>query len=114
MAGNPATEDVLIQAIANSPLAVERVFVETQKYVDDHPDPQTGDPIVEIAAGFTGFNREDGRSWIDFHDGVSNLRSGAERFGVISIKNAGTPSSRIVCSRSTASARKRNSSSSRT
>lgn len=91
LARNPATEDVLVQAIANSPLAVARVFVETQKYLDDHPDPETGQPLVELAAGYTGFNREDGRSWIDFHDGVSNLRSGAQRQGVVSIKKAGTP-----------------------
>lgn len=91
LARNPATEEILIQAVANSPLAVARVFVETQKYLDDHPDPQTGQPVVELAAGYTGFNREDGRSWIDFHDGVSNLRSGAEREGVVTVKKAGAP-----------------------
>ena len=24
---------------------------------------------------FTGFNRPDGRSWLGFHDGVSNIRT---------------------------------------
>jgi len=88
---NPATEEILIQAIADTSLAVARVFVEIQKYFDDHPDPSTGFAPMELSAGFTGFNREDGRSWIDFHDGVSNLASGAERRGAIEVKKAGTP-----------------------
>lgn len=88
---NPATEEILVQAIGDTSLAVARVFVEIQKYFDDHPDPQTGVAPMEFSAGFTGFNREDGRSWIDFHDGVSNLKSGIERKGAIEIKKAGTP-----------------------
>lgn len=88
---NPATEEILIQAIGDTSLAVARVFVEIQKYLDDHPDPLTGIAPMELSAGFTGFNREDGRSWIDFHDGVSNLKSGTERKGAIEIKKAGTP-----------------------
>lgn len=87
---NPATEEILVQAIGDTSLAVARVFVEIQKYFDDHPDPQTGVAPMELSAGFTGFNREDGRSWIDFHDGVSNLKSGADRKGAIEIKKAGT------------------------
>jgi len=90
LARNPATEEVVIQAIADTPLAVARVFVETQKYLDDNPDPSLKAPAVMLAAGSTGFNREDGRSWIDFHDGVSNLASGAERLSVIAI-DAATP-----------------------
>ena len=88
---NPATEEILIQAIGDTALAVARVFVEIQKFLDDHPDPATGLAPIELSAGFTGFNREDGRSWIDFHDGVSNLKSGIERQGAIEIKKAGTP-----------------------
>lgn len=88
---NPATEEIIVQAIGDTSLAVARVFVEIQKYFDDHPDPTTGLAPMELSAGFTGFNREDGRSWIDFHDGVSNLTSGVERRGAIEIKKAGTP-----------------------
>ena len=82
---NPATEEIMVQAIADTPLAVARVFVETQKFLDDHLDPDLKLPVLQLAAGYTGFNRDDGRSWIDFHDGVSNLTSGAERYSAIAI-----------------------------
>jgi Dyp-type peroxidase family len=87
---NPATEEIVIQAIADTSLAVARVFVEIQKYLSDHPEQSTGVSPIEFSAGFTGFNRDDGRSWIDFHDGISNLISGSERKGAIEIKKAGT------------------------
>ena len=91
IARNGATEEVMVQAIANSPLAVARVFVETHAYLSSQRDELTAAQLIEVAAGYTGFNREDGRSWIDFHDGVSNLRSGSERYGVAAIKRAGAP-----------------------
>ncbi len=87
LARNPATEEIMVQAGANTPLAAHRAIVETIKLLHDdvHPDG----PTLELAAAFTGFNREDGRSWIDFHDGVSNLRSGQERLDAIGIKPVG-------------------------
>jgi deferrochelatase/peroxidase EfeB len=91
---NPATEEVVIQAIADTPLGANRVIVETAKHLDDHPDPVTGVAPLQLACAFTGFNREDGRSWIDFHDGVSNLASGDERFGAIAVKPQGVAEDR--------------------
>jgi deferrochelatase/peroxidase EfeB len=84
---NPATEEVMIQAIANTSLAANRAIVETWKLLreDAHPDG----PTLDLAAAFSGFNREDGRSWIDFHDGVSNLTSGQERLDALGIKPVG-------------------------
>jgi Dyp-type peroxidase family len=90
LARNPATEEIVVQAIAETPLAANRAIVETAKYLEDNPDPGTGLPTLQLAAAFTGFNREDGRSWIDFHDGVSNLRSGQERLDAIEVKPQAT------------------------
>lgn len=86
---NAATEEVMVQVVAETPLAVNRAIVETWKLLQDSPDPATGVPPIELAAAYTGFNREDARSWIDFHDGISNLRSGTERFDAIRIKPQG-------------------------
>jgi deferrochelatase/peroxidase EfeB len=87
LARNPATEEIMVQATASTPLAANRAVVETWKLLHDDtsPDGQT----LELAAAFSGFNREDGRSWIDFHDGVSNLTSGQERLDAIAIKPVG-------------------------
>ena len=81
---NPATEELVVQAIADSELAVKRVVVETWKLLHDTADPQTGAAPLEPRTFYLGFQRDDRRSWIDFHDGVSNLRSD-QREGVIVI-----------------------------
>jgi len=81
---NPATEEFVVQAIADSELAVKRVVVETWKLLHDIADPETGSAAIEPRTFYLGFQRDDGRSWIDFHDGVSNLRS-EQREGVIVI-----------------------------
>lgn len=72
---NPATEEFVVQAIGDSELAVKRVVVETWKLLHDAADPATGAAALEPRTFYLGFQRDDGRSWIDFHDGVSNLRS---------------------------------------
>jgi deferrochelatase/peroxidase EfeB len=84
LARNSATEEIVIQATADTPLAANRAIVETWKFLQD--DAASGSLTLELSTAFTGFNREDGRSWIDFHDGVSNLTSGQERFDAIAIK----------------------------
>lgn len=91
VARNPATEEIVVQAIAQTPLAAHRAIVETMKLLADHPNPVTGEPILELTAAFTGFNREDHRSWIDFHDGTSNLTAGQERLTVLQIKSQTDP-----------------------
>lgn len=88
---NPATEEIALQFIANSQLAAHRAVVETWKVLFDHADPQTGAPPVTITGTFSGFQRDDGRSWIDFHDGVSNLVSGDERRSVVAVKPENAP-----------------------
>jgi deferrochelatase/peroxidase EfeB len=78
-----------VQFTADTPLAVERAVVETWKELHDeekllHDEGRNHGPALELAAVFSGSQRDDGRSWIDFHDGLSNL-SPDEREGVIVI-----------------------------
>lgn len=92
LAKNPATEDVVVQFLGNTPLSVQRPMVETWKLLHESADPQTGLPRLQMTAFFTGFHREDRRSWIDFHDGVSNPRKGQQRREVVEVKPDDTSS----------------------
>jgi deferrochelatase/peroxidase EfeB len=78
---NRAAEDIALQFIGDTQLAVHRAVVETWKFLFD-AGPRA--PLL-MKGFFQGFSREDGRSWIDFHDGVSNLKS-SERAAVMAIK----------------------------
>lgn len=90
VADNVATEDFVVQFIAARDLAVERAIVETWKFLSDASDVDGGRAPLTMSGFFRGFGRDDGRSWLDFHDGVSNLRSEV-RDGVISIKPGQPP-----------------------
>ncbi|WP_327412359.1 Dyp-type peroxidase [Streptomyces sp. NBC_01233] len=81
---NDSTEEFCLQLTAETQLAVSRAVVELWKLFDAGRDGGTRKPALEIAGVHTGFQRDDLRSWIGFHDGVSNLESN-EREGVITI-----------------------------
>ena len=83
---NPATEDLCVQFIANTRLAVDRAIVETWKLLHDRADPAIGAASLTVVSFYLGAQREDHRSWIDFHDGISNLRAD-QRDDVIAIKS---------------------------
>ena len=53
-------------------------------------NPLVGTPLLQITAFYSGFQREDRRSWIDFHDGISNPRKGVQRRDVATIKESNT------------------------
>lgn len=89
IAQNLATEQFCVQFTGDTPLSVARAIVETSLLLEGMRDVATGKAPLMVSASFTGFNREDRRSWIDFHDGLSNLRSGAERQSVIEVKPQG-------------------------
>ena len=76
---NMATEAFCVQVIAESKLAVDRAVVETWKALAD-----AAEPALELTTFYLGNQRDDRRSWIDFHDGLSNLRS-EDRESVIAI-----------------------------
>lgn len=75
------TEDIVIQFIANTQLAVNRGIVETWKNLRKKSLKNT----LIFSKFLTGFQRDDGRSWLGFHDEVSNLRPGKERRNVVAI-----------------------------
>ena len=86
---NTADADIIVQLTADTALAVHRAQVEAWKYLAKCCG---GDPVpLSLTAFYDGFGRDDRRSWIDFHDGISNLHKGEERREVIAIKpdNAG-------------------------
>jgi deferrochelatase/peroxidase EfeB len=83
---NPADACFAVQFTADTPLAVERAVVETWKLLYDDA-AKNGKAALEIRASFSGTRRDDGRSWIDFHDGVSNIAP-ADRENVIMIRQA--------------------------
>ena len=59
--------DVAIQFIAETELAVNQAVVEVSKVLGDERLP------LEIVRFYSGFNRDDRRSWIGFYDGISNI-----------------------------------------
>lgn len=65
--------DLAIQLIARTELAVNRAAVEVWKIIHDDALP------LDIVTVYRGFNRDDRRSWIDFHDGVSNMKTAERR-----------------------------------
>jgi deferrochelatase/peroxidase EfeB len=86
---NPADADIVLQFHADTALAVNRGIVETWKVLHDL-EKNDGLAPLYIAGSYTGFGRDDHRSWIDFHDGISNLES-SERIKAIEIKDRNLP-----------------------
>jgi deferrochelatase/peroxidase EfeB len=66
---NRGEADFAIQLTGASESAVSCAAVEIWKLAADDRLP------LEIVASYAGFGRRDGRGWLEFHDGVSNLPS---------------------------------------
>ena len=84
---NPGTDDFMVQVTADSQLAIYRAIVETWKIINDASKNPTNKEIISLINFYTGFQRDDYRSWLDFHDGLSNMKSGKERLSVIAIRD---------------------------
>lgn len=69
-AGNPGEADLVLQLTGPTEAAVNRAAVEVWKLALDEELP------LEPVASYDGFQRPDGRGWLEFHDGVSNLAAG--------------------------------------
>lgn len=66
--GEPSGEaDLALQYTAASEHAAARAAVETWKLIEAERLP------LAVSGCFPGFQRDDGRSWIGFHDGVTNI-----------------------------------------
>ncbi len=68
--------DLCVQLTGRDPHVVNRAAVEAWKAIVDEGLP------LAIRATYGGFARDDGRSWIGFHDGVSNIRPSQRRVAV--------------------------------
>jgi deferrochelatase/peroxidase EfeB len=64
----------IVQFIGDTQLATNRPIVETWKLLRKIDMEGSSAPMV-MRSFFTGFNRPDGRGWLGFHDGVSNIKS---------------------------------------
>jgi len=65
--------DLALQFLAPSEDLVARAAVEAWKTVADESLP------LEIVGSFEAFQRQDGRGWLEFHDGVSNVEASQRR-----------------------------------
>lgn len=83
---NPATEDIAIQFIADTQLAINRCILETWKFFHDNVNTGINTSPLTMGHFFSGFQRDDFRSMLDFHDGLSNMESGNQRFQALAIK----------------------------
>lgn len=66
---NRGEADVAIQLTGDRQAAVNCAAVEVWKLLEDLKAP------VRPVASFAGFGRHDGRGWLEFHDGVSNIET---------------------------------------
>jgi deferrochelatase/peroxidase EfeB len=76
------SEHIVIQFISKSQLASNRAVVETSENISEQ-DRSNG--CLVLTKFYTGFQRDDGRSWLGFHDELSNMRDAKERKDAISI-----------------------------
>lgn len=74
------SEDIAIQFISRTQLAVYRAIVETKRLIDNDSNN-----TLKLSRIYTGFKRDDGRSWIGFHDEISNMANSKERLNAITI-----------------------------
>lgn len=72
-------EHLVIQLISDSQLPSYRAIVETWKEVHKERN------VLSLTSFYTGFQRDDRRSWLGFHDEVSNLKDEDERRRAITI-----------------------------
>jgi Dyp-type peroxidase family len=63
----PGEADFALQLIAESDLAVDRAVVEVWMLITAKKLP------LALITYYSGFNRDDRRSWLGFHDGISNI-----------------------------------------
>ena len=76
------SEHIAIQIISGSQLGTFRAIVETWQLLHDKP---RDDHCLQLSKYFTGFQRDDGRSWLGFHDEVSNMKNAKDRRDAVAI-----------------------------
>lgn len=68
------SDHVVFQFIADAEFYTSRAAVEVWKVIHNL-ERTIGKPLLRITGLYKGFQRPDRRSWLGFHDGVSNLKS---------------------------------------
>lgn len=81
------SDHVVVQFISKSQLATNRAILETCKLLNKFKGGRKYHDLA-VTKFYTGFNRPDGRNWLNFHDGVSNMNS-RERALAITISGNG-------------------------
>lgn len=76
------SEHIAIQFISATQLGSYRAVVETWRHINNVTN---NDKCLQFTRFFTGFQRDDGRSWLGFHDEVSNMKDKKERKDAIAI-----------------------------
>jgi deferrochelatase/peroxidase EfeB len=77
LTGNSGEADLALQLIGDTDLVVNRAIVEVRKLIRRERLP------LALSTFFSGFQREDRRSWIDFHDGVNTMRPEERRTAMV-------------------------------
>jgi deferrochelatase/peroxidase EfeB len=76
------SEHVVFQFISDTQLATYRAIVETMKHL---ASIDSKNRTLYLTKFYTGFQRDDLRSWLGFHDEVSNMKNAKEREDAIRI-----------------------------
>lgn len=82
-----ASDHVVIQFIGETQMATHSAIVETWKLLRKVEMDGASAP-ASMRSFYTGYNRPDGRGWLGFHDGVSNIKS-SDRLRTIQIDRRG-------------------------
>jgi Dyp-type peroxidase family len=73
---------IVLQFISKTQLPAYRAVVETWRHLHYH---DIENEPLRFMSFYTGFQRDDGRSWLGFHDELSNMRNAKEREGAIAV-----------------------------
>ena len=84
---NAAYDGIALQIIGKTELDVHQMIVEVSMALEIGPKLASGLPPVVPRTYYRGFLRADRRTWINFHDGISNIKKGDDRKRVIEIKS---------------------------
>lgn len=78
-----ADDHILIQFIGETQVVTHRAVVETWKVLGGADSNESSAPLF-MRSFCTGFNHSDGRGWLGFHEGISNIRN-SDRLKAIQI-----------------------------
>ena len=84
---NAAYNGIALQIIGKTELDVHQMIVEVSVALEIGPKLASGLSPLVPRTYYRGFLRADRRTWINFHDGISNIKKGDDRKKTIEIKS---------------------------